>query len=97
VPRESRLEVEVLKAVADRYVMSRDDATRRYADQRGLVHELVDALMRDAPTGLDPLLADDFAAATDDQGRLRTLLDQVAQLTDTSATSLHARLTTVKG
>jgi dGTPase len=97
VPRESRLEVEVLKAVADRYVMSRDDATRRYADQRGLVHELVDALMRDAPTGLDPLLADDFAAATDDQGRVRTLLDQVAQLTDTSATSLHARLTTVKG
>ena len=93
VPRESRLEVEVLKAVADQYVMSRDDATRRYADQRGLVHELVEALMKDAPHGLDPLLADDFAAATDDVARLRTLLDQVAQLTDTSATALHARLT----
>ena len=97
VPREARLEVEVLKAVADRYVMSRDDATRRYADQRGLVHELVELLMRDAPAGLDPLLADDFAAAPDDEGRLRTLLDQVAQLTDTSATALHARLTTRKG
>jgi dGTPase len=97
VPRESRLEVEVLKAVADQYVMSRDDATRRYSEQRGLVHDLVDALMRDAPVGLDPLLADDFAAATDDVARLRTLLDQVAQLTDTSATALHARLTTGKG
>ncbi len=97
VPRETRLEVEVLKAVADQYVMSRDDATRRYADQRGLVHELVDALMRDAPVGLDPLLADDFAAAADDVARLRTLLDQVAQLTDTSATALHARLTGRKG
>jgi dGTPase len=97
VPREARLEVEVLKAVADRYVMSRDDATRRYADQRGLVHELVELLMRDAPAGLDPLLADDFGAAPDDEGRLRTLLDQVAQLTDTSATALHARLTTRKG
>ncbi len=97
VPRDQRLEVEVLKAVADRYVMSRDDATRRYADQRGLVLELVDALRRIAPAGLDPLLADDFEAAGDDASRLRTLLDQVAQLTDTSAIVLHARLTSGKG
>ncbi len=97
VPREVRLEVEVLKAVADRYVMSRDDATRRYADQRGLVLELVDALVRSAPVGLDPLLADDFRRAGDDAGRFRTLLDQVAQLTDTSATALHARLTARSG
>ncbi len=96
VPRDARVEVEVLKAVADRYVMSRDDATRRYADQRGMVHELVEALMAGAPRGLDPLLADDFVAAPDDAGRLRTLLDQVAQLTDTSAIALHSRLTTRK-
>ncbi|MEO7981422.1 MAG: deoxyguanosinetriphosphate triphosphohydrolase [Sporichthyaceae bacterium] len=97
VPRDARVEVEVLKAVADRYVMARDEATRRYSDQRGLVLELVEALRKDAPHGLDPLLADDFAAAADDAGRLRTLLDQVAQLTDTSAIALHARLTTEKG
>jgi dGTPase len=93
VPREARLEVEVLKAVADRYVMSRDDATRRYADQQALVHELVAALLRDAPRGLDPLLQDEFAAATDDNGRLRVVIDQVAQLTDPSAAALHAHLT----
>ena len=58
----------MLKAVADRYVMSRDDATRRYADQQAIVQELAAALLRDAPRGLDPLLADDFAAATDDAG-----------------------------
>ena len=94
VPRETRLEVEVLKAVADRYVMSRDEAARRYADQRAVVHELVDALLRVAPVGLDPLLRDDFVAATDDAGRLRVVLDQVAQLTDTSAAAMHTRLTT---
>ncbi len=93
VPREARLEVEVLKAVADRYVMSRDDAARRYVDQRALVHELVQALLRGAPSGLEPLLRDDFLAATDDPGRLRVVIDQVAQLTDTSAMALHARLT----
>jgi dGTPase len=93
VPAEARLEVEVLKAVADRYVMSRDDATRRYADQQAIVQELAGALLRDAPRGLDPLLADDFAAATDDAARLRVVVDQVAQLTDVSATAMLARLT----
>ena len=93
VPREARLEVEVLKAVADRYVMSRDEAARRYVDQRALVHELVEALLRGAPDGLEPLLRDDFLAAPDDAGRLRVVIDQVAQLTDTSALALHARLT----
>jgi dGTPase len=93
VPRDTRLEVEVLKAVADRYVMSRDEAARRYVDQRALVHELVEALLRGAPAGLEPLLRDDFLAAPDDAGRLRVVIDQVAQLTDTSALALHARLT----
>jgi dGTPase len=93
VPADARLEVEVLKAVADRYVMSRDDATRRYVDQQAVVQELAEALLRDALRGLDPLLADDFAAATDDAGRLRVVVDQVAQLTDGSAAAMLARLT----
>ena len=93
VPAEARLEVEVLKAVADRYVMSRDDATRRYAEQQAIVQELAEALLQDAPRGLDPLLADDFAVATDDAARLRVVVDQVAQLTDVSATTMLARLT----
>jgi dGTPase len=92
VPRDARLEVEVLKAVADRYVMSRDDATRRYVDQQAIVQELVAALLRTAPEGLEPLLRDDFASATDDAARLRVVIDQVAQLTDPSAVALHARL-----
>ena len=63
VPSAVRVEVEVLKAVADRYVMSRDDATRRYAVQTELVAELVHVLLEQAPAALDPILRDDWAAA----------------------------------
>ena len=78
VPRETRVEVETLKAVADRYVMSRDDATRRYAEQRALVRELAEALL--AGTERSP-------------EDVRAVVDRIAQLTDASATALHARLT----
>jgi len=77
VPRETRVEVETLKAVADRYVMSRDDATRRYAEQRALVRELAEALL----AGTDRSPED-----------VRAVVDRIAQLTDASATALHARL-----
>lgn len=92
VPEDVRHECEVLKAVADRYVMSSTDAVARYAVQRELVHELVDRLLARAPDGLDPFFRPDFAAAGDDAGRLRVVLDQVAALTDTSAVAAHARL-----
>ena len=92
VPDEVRVEVEVLKAVADRYVMSRDDAARRYALQTELVQELVDLLLATAPGSLDTILRDDWAGARDDGARLRVVLDQVASLTDTSAAALRDRL-----
>ena len=44
VPREQRLEVAVLKAVANRWVMQRAGAESVYAGQRELVQELVAAL-----------------------------------------------------
>lgn len=91
VPSGVRLECEALKAVADRYVMSRDDAAARYAAQRTLVQELVELLSR-APGTLDPLLREAFDAAPDDGARLRVVVDQVASLTDTSAMAMHARL-----
>ena len=92
VPGGVRAQVEVLKAVADRYVMSRDEAARRYALQTELVQELVDLLSASAPRSLDPILRDSWAGAADDAGRLRVVLDQVASLTDASAVSLRGRL-----
>jgi dGTPase len=92
VPRGARLEVEALKAVTARYVMESERATTRYAKQRDVVHELVDALRRQAPGGLDPIAREAWEAAADDTGRLRAIIDHVASLTDPSAMASHADL-----
>ena len=93
VPPEVRLECEVLKAVAARYVMESSAATERYARQRELVQELVSAVAAGAPETLDPTLRESYAAAEDDGGRLRVVLDHVAAMTDPAAVAAHARLT----
>ncbi|MFI9718419.1 deoxyguanosinetriphosphate triphosphohydrolase [Streptomyces sp. NPDC052396] len=93
VPPPTRLECAVLKAVADRYVMQRPDQEKIRAEQRVIIRELAQALIARAPDGLDPQFRSLFAAATDDAGRLRAVIDQIAALTDASARSLHTRLT----
>ncbi|MEU7552149.1 deoxyguanosinetriphosphate triphosphohydrolase [Streptomyces sp. NPDC044571] len=93
VPREARNECAVLKAVADLYVMQRDEQERLRADQRIVLAELAEALSARAPEGLDPQFRAIFDAAPDDKARKRAVIDQIAALTDASARSLHARLT----
>ncbi|MGW7413576.1 deoxyguanosinetriphosphate triphosphohydrolase [Streptomyces sp. NPDC054863] len=94
VPRETRNECAVLKAVADRYVMQREEQERLRADQRIVIAELAEALTLRAPgEGLDPQFRALFDTAPDDRARKRVLVDQIAALTDSSARSLHGRLT----
>jgi dGTPase len=93
VPRPTRMECAVLKAVADRYVMQRAEQERLRADQRVVVAELAEALTARAPDGLDPQFRALFDGAPDDHARKRVIVDQIASLTDASARSLHARLT----
>ncbi|WP_030419736.1 deoxyguanosinetriphosphate triphosphohydrolase [Streptomyces sp. SCSIO 75703] len=93
VPRETRTECAVLKAVADRYVMQRAEQERLRADQRVVVAELAEALTARAPDGLDPQFRALFDRAGDDRARKRVIVDQISSLTDASARSLHARLT----
>ena len=85
VPDEARAECAILKAVADRYVMSREDAKARQLPQREQLADLAAALLAKAPDSLEPWLRDAWSAAPDDAGRLRVVVDQVASLTDTSA------------
>ncbi|EFE69647.1 deoxyguanosinetriphosphate triphosphohydrolase [Streptomyces viridosporus] len=93
VPRSTRMECAVLKAVADRYVMQRAEQERLRADQRIVVLELAEALTARAPEGLDPQFRSLFDRAPDDRARKRVIVDQIASLTDASARSLHSRLT----
>ncbi len=92
VPRAQLLEVAVLKAVANRYVMHRAGAAEVYAAQRELLHELADALCRAAPDVLDPPARRAYRSAPDDAARLRVVVDQLASLTDTSVVAWHDRL-----
>lgn len=93
VPRETRNECAVLKAVADRYVMQRAEQEALRADQRVVIAELADALLRRAPDGLDPQFRALFDAAPDDRARKRVVVDQIASFTDATARALHAGLT----
>ncbi|MCB5164840.1 deoxyguanosinetriphosphate triphosphohydrolase [Streptomyces bambusae] len=97
VPRATRNECAVLKAVADLYVMQRDEQERLRADQRIVLAELAEALSARAPEGLDPQFRALFDAAPDDKARKRAVIDQIASLTDASARTLHARLTARRG
>ncbi|MFD0144100.1 MULTISPECIES: deoxyguanosinetriphosphate triphosphohydrolase [unclassified Streptomyces] len=92
VPRATRNECAVLKAVADRYVMQRAEQEALRADQRIILAELAEALTARAPEGLDPQFRAFFDAADDDRSRKRVIIDQIASLTDASASTLHARL-----
>ena len=90
VPESARLEIAVLKGIAAHYVMQADDRVAAMERQRELLAELVTSLS-DRPA-IDPAYLADHDAATDDTGRLRAVIDQVASLTDASAVAWHTRL-----
>ncbi|MFJ9517679.1 deoxyguanosinetriphosphate triphosphohydrolase [Kitasatospora sp. NPDC101801] len=92
VPAGVRIECAVLKAVAVRYVMQRDEQAQLRSRQRIVIAELADTLARTAPYGLDPVFAALYEEAEDDRGALRAVIDQIATLTDASALALHGRL-----
>jgi dGTPase len=92
VPRQQRLECALLKGVTAHYVMSRSGAKAAQAREREVITELAEAVMAGAPATLDPMFRPEFEQATDDSGRLRAVIDQIASLTDTSALAWHHRL-----
>ena len=92
VPDETRAECAVLKAITAQYVMLRPGAPERYAEQRQIVSELTTLVFRSAPASLEPIFAASFDRASNDADRLRTVVDQVASLTDRAALALFAKL-----
>lgn len=92
VPPSTRAEIQVLKGLAVHYVMSPRETEPVYYQQRTLLADLVDALLEAGPVALEPMFAAAWRAAEGESGRLRAVIDQVASLTDASASKWHARL-----
>jgi dGTPase len=84
-------EISVLKGVAAHFVMRRDDRVSLLLEQRATLTELV-GLLSERPEVMEPLFAQQHAAACDDAARLRVVVDQVASLTDPSASAWLTRL-----
>ncbi len=96
VPEDARAECALLKAVTAYFVMARQSQRAAQARQREWIGELVEVLADLAPGALEPGMRQAYLAAPDDAGRLRTVIDHVASLTDISARAWHARLTAGK-
>lgn len=92
VPSSTRAEIQVLKGMAVRYVMGPRESEPVYYQQQTLLADLVDALFQAGPTQLEPLFAAQWRATHDENIRLRVVIDQVASLTDASASRWHSRL-----
>jgi dGTPase len=92
VPRETRVEIAVLKGLAAVYVMTARDREPVYVRQREVLRALVEALLARAPDELEPSFQADWNASSDDGARLRVVVDQVASLTDVSAQDWYDRL-----
>src|SRR5690606_10612288 len=91
VPEETRAEIAVLKGIVAANVMSANARQPIYTRQRVVLAELADHLLA-RPEHLDVVFAADWEAAPDDTARKRVVVDQVASLTDVSATAWHDRL-----
>jgi len=85
-------EIAALKGIVAAFVMTQGTRRPLYERQREVLTELADELWRRGPSELDPGFALDWREAADDAGRRRVVVDQVASLTDQSATSWHDRL-----
>ena len=91
IPREQRVEVDFLKAIAGHYLINAAHSQDRYAKQHVIIKELVEMLLKH-PHEMDSFFQKPWNEATDETAKMRVIIDQVAALTDPGAYALHARL-----
>ena len=92
VPDEVTAECALLKAIAYRYVMSRPGVSDQLARQRRVLEELVAVLVERGESALSLVMREFWRTAGTESERLRVVVDQVAQLTDSAALAWHDRL-----
>lgn len=92
VARPARVEVALLKSIAGHYIIGAEQSQERYAKQQKLIVDLVEVVRAKAPASLESFFLQEWNRATNDQEKLRVVIDQVASLTDVGAYALHAKL-----
>lgn len=92
VPSETEAEITVLKGLVGTFIMSSGSLRQYYERQRETLVGLLETLWETGPAHLDPLFAELWRDAPDDAARRRTVVDQVAALTDLSASRWFDRL-----
>lgn len=90
VPRATRAQIAVLKAIAAHYVMFTEERHRASQRQGEVIATLHDGFLAD-PTRLSPEFAEDYEAADNDTAARRVIVDQIACLTDASAVRLATK------
>ena len=91
VPEDIRVEISFLKGLVAVHVMSHTARQPIYTHQREILTAVADTLFA-RPEHLDPVFHADWLQASTSEARKRVVVDQVASLTDQSATALHERL-----
>jgi dGTPase len=91
IPREQKIEVDFLKAIAGHYLINAAHSQDRYAKQHVIIKELVEMLLK-YPHEMDSFFQKPWNEAHDEIAKMRVIIDQVAALTDPGAYALHARL-----
>ena len=92
VPHSIIAECALLKAIAYRYVMRRAGVNAVLVRQRRVLAELAEALFEAGESSVAVVMRDAWRSASDDDARLRVVVDQIAQLTDSAAITWHNRL-----
>lgn len=89
-------EIAVLKGIVSAFLMSHESRRAFYDQQRETLTELADALLAQNGKSLDEYSTLAWQMAKTEQQQRRVIVDQVACLTDQSASQLHVRLTSAR-
>lgn len=95
IPPETAYEIIVLKGLAVHFVMKPRNQSQIHQRERDIVSDLVEVLLErgcEPHPYLEAVFREDWQACASDDERLRVAIDQVACLTDISATNWHRAL-----